>query len=70
MYLDSQRTHQLAGVYHIKADFFEAYVCRRHASNRGSVVISVDHIYVSGDTAIVEMTSISTAMNRRPYAAG
>ena len=27
----------------------------------------VDHIYVSGDTAIVEMTSTSTALNGRPY---
>ena len=28
----------------------------------------VDHIYVSGDSAIVEMVSTSTALNGRPYA--
>jgi uncharacterized protein len=29
--------------------------------------MKVDHIYVSGDTAIVEMTSTSFALNGRPY---
>ena len=31
------------------------------------VVMNLDHIYVSGDTGIVEMTSTSTALNGRPY---
>ena len=31
------------------------------------VEFKVDHIYVSGDTAIIEMTSTSTALNGRPY---
>jgi ketosteroid isomerase-like protein len=30
--------------------------------------MKVDHIYVSGDTAIVEMASTSIALNGRPYA--
>jgi ketosteroid isomerase-like protein len=30
--------------------------------------MKIDHIYVSGDTAIVEMTSTSVALNGRPYA--
>ena len=29
--------------------------------------MKLDNIYVSGDTAIVEMTSTSTALNGRPY---
>ena len=31
----------------------------------GSVVMKVDHIYVSGDVAVVEMTSTSFALNGR-----
>ena len=30
--------------------------------------MKVDHIYVSDDTAIVDMTSTSFALNERPYA--
>jgi uncharacterized protein len=62
-------THPVAGVYNSKADFL------KHTFERlgrllkvGSVIMKVDHIYVSGDTAIVEMTSTSIALNGRPYA--
>jgi ketosteroid isomerase-like protein len=62
-------THPLAGVYNSKADFL------KHTFDRlakiikgGSVIMKIDHIYVSGDTAIVEMTSTSVALNDRPYA--
>jgi uncharacterized protein len=62
-------THPEAGVYNSKSDFL------KHTFERlgrllkgGSVVMKVDHIYVSGDTAIVEMASTSIALNGRPYA--
>ena len=29
--------------------------------------MKVDHIYVSGETTVAEMTSTSTALNGRPY---
>ena len=61
-------THPLAGVYNSKADFLNHTFERLGKILKGrSVVMKLDHIYVSGDTAIVEMTSTSTALNGRPY---
>ena len=62
-------THPLAGVYNSKADFLK-HTFERLARiiKGGSVIMKIDHIYVSGDTAIVEMTSTSVALNGRPYA--
>ena len=63
-------THPLAGVYNSKADFLNHTFERLDKILKGeSVVMKLDHIYVSDDTAIVEMTSTSTtALNGRPYA--
>ncbi len=61
-------THPLAGVYNSKADFLKHTFERLDKLLKGgTVVLKVDHIYVSGDNAIVEMTSTSTALNGRPY---
>jgi ketosteroid isomerase-like protein len=62
-------THPLTGVYNSKADFLK-HTFERLARiiKGGSVIMKIDHIYVSGDTAIVEMTSTSVALNGRPYA--
>src|SRR2546428_6955477 len=62
-------THPLAGVYNSKADFLK-HTFERLARllKGGSAIMKVHHIYVSGDTAIVEMTSTSVALNGRPYA--
>jgi uncharacterized protein len=61
-------THPLAGVYNSKADFLNhTFECPGRVLKEGSVVMKLDHIYVSGDTAIVEMTSTSTALKGRPY---
>ena len=62
-------THPLAGVYNSKADFLK-HTFERLARiiKGGSVIMKIGHIYVSGDTAIVEMTSTSVALNGRPYA--
>jgi len=64
-------THPVAGVYIYisKADFLKHTFERLDRLLKGgSVVMKVDHIYVSGDTAIVEMTSTSFALNGWPYA--
>ena len=59
-------THPLAGVYKSKTDFLKNTFERLgKILKEGSVVMKVDHIYVSGDIAVVEMTS--TALNGRPY---
>jgi uncharacterized protein len=61
-------THPLAGVYKSKTDFLKNTFERLgKVLKEGSVVMKVDHIYVSGDIAVVEMTSTSTALNGRPY---
>jgi ketosteroid isomerase-like protein len=61
-------THPLAGMYNSKADFLNHTFERLDKIlKEGSVVMKLDHIYVSGDTAIVEMTSTSTALSGRPY---
>ena len=61
-------THPLAGVYNSKAEFLNATFERvANLLKEGPIVMRIDHIYVSGDTAIVEMTSTSTALNGEPY---
>jgi ketosteroid isomerase-like protein len=62
-------THPLAGMYYRKDDFLQ-YTFKRlgRILKEGSVVMMIDHVYVSGDTAIVDMTSTSIALNGRPYA--
>ncbi len=62
-------THPLAGVYNSKADFLK-HTFERLARiiKGGSVIMKINYIYVSTDTAIVEMTSTSVALNGRPYA--
>ena len=61
-------THPLAGVYNKKDDFLQRTFERLgRLLKEGSVVMRIDHVYVSGDTAIVEMTSTSIALNGRPY---
>jgi uncharacterized protein len=61
-------THPLAGVYNSKADFLNHTFERLgKILKKRPVVMKLDHIYVSGDTAIVEMTSTSTALNGRRY---
>ena len=63
------KTHPLAGVYNRKDDFLQHTFERLgRILKEGSVVVRIDHVYVSNDTAIVEMNSTSIALNGRPYA--
>ena len=60
-------THPMAGVYKTKTDFLAHTIHRLNKLLTGDPVLNVNHIIVSGDTAVVEMTSASTARNGKPY---
>lgn len=62
-------THSLAGAHNKKDDFLQRTFERLGSLlKEGSVVTRIEHVYISGDAAIVEMTSTSIALNGRPYA--
>jgi uncharacterized protein len=60
-------THPLAGTYHTKADFFAHTFARLNKLLKEGVVLRVTHLLVDGDTAAVEMESLSTALNGKPF---
>lgn len=60
-------THPLAGVYHSKQDFLNATFLRLNKILNEGVVLKVKHVYVDGMTAIVEMQSLSSAKNGKPF---
>ena len=60
-------THPLAGNYHTKADFFTHTFARLNKILKEGVVLRVTNILVDGDSAAVEMESLSTALNGKPF---
>jgi uncharacterized protein len=60
-------THPLAGAYNSKADFLKHTFERLGKVLKGVVLIKVDHTFVSGDIAVVEMTSTSTTLNGKSW---
>jgi uncharacterized protein len=60
-------THPLAGTYHTKADFLAHTFARLDKILKEGVVLRVTHILVDGDSAAVEMESLSTALNGKPF---
>ena len=60
-------THPLAGRYHSKTAFLDATFRRLNKVLKEGVVLHVDHIFMDGNTAIVEMRSLSTANNGEPF---
>ena len=60
-------THPLAGHYHNKAAFLEATFKRLDKILKEGVILKVNHVFVDGSTAIVEMQSLSTAVNEKPF---
>lgn len=60
-------THPMAGIYKSKSDFLAHTLHRLNKLLTGELVLNVNHMIVSGDTAVVEMTSASTARNGKPY---
>jgi len=60
-------THPLAGHYASKTDFVEHTFARLNKILAEGVVLKVRHVIVSGDEAAVEMVSLSTAKNGKPF---
>lgn len=56
-------THPLAGHYHSKADFIAGTFAKLNRVLPNGAELHVDHLYVSGDTAIVELHSEAIAKN-------
>ena len=60
-------THPLAGTYHSKEDFIYHTFQRLNRILQEGVILKVKNILVHGETAVVEMESISTALNGKPF---
>ena len=60
-------THPLAGTYHTKVDFLSHTFARLNKILKEGVVLRVTNIMVDGDSAAVEMESLSTALNGKAF---
>jgi ketosteroid isomerase-like protein len=61
-------THPLAGTYHTKENFLAHTFARLNKLLKEGVVLRVTNLLVDGDdTAAVEMESLSTALNGKPF---
>ena len=60
-------THPLAGTYHTKADFLAHTFARLNKLLKEGVILRVTNLQVDGDTAVVELQSLSTALNGKPF---
>jgi uncharacterized protein len=62
-------THPLAGTYHTKENFLAHTFARLDKLLKEGVVLRVTHLLVDGDgdTAAVELESLSTALNGKPF---
>ena len=60
-------THPLAGTYHTKDDFISHTFARLDKILKEGVVLRVTNVLVDGDSAVVEMESLSTALDGKPF---
>src|ERR671917_24171 len=60
-------SHPLAGTYYTKADFLAHLRPVGQDSQGEGVLLRVAHILVDGDSAAVEMESLSTALNGKAF---
>ena len=60
-------THPLAGVYKNKQEFVYKTFIRLNKLLKGEIILKVNNIIVQGDNAVVEMISLSTALNGMPF---
>jgi len=60
-------THPLPGTYHTKANFLAHTFARLNKLLKEGVVLRVTNLLVDGDTAAVELQSLSTALNGKPF---
>ena len=59
--------HPLAGSYRTKSDFLAHTFARFNKILKEGVVLRVTNVLVDGDSAAVEMKSLSTALNGKPF---
>lgn len=60
-------SHPLAGDYDSKQSFIENTFERIEKSLTDSLRMTVDHILVTDDTAVVELSALGVAKNGRPF---
>jgi len=60
-------THPLAGTYHSKEEFVSHTFQRLNRILKKGVILKVKNIFLQDETAVVEMESISTALNGNPF---
>jgi uncharacterized protein len=60
-------THPLAGTYKSKKDFISHTFERLNKILKEGVILKVKNILIQEDTAVVEMESLSTAANGKPF---
>jgi uncharacterized protein len=60
-------THPLAGTYHSKEEFVSHTFQRLNRILKKGVILKVKNILLQDETAVVEMESISTALNGKPF---
>jgi ketosteroid isomerase-like protein len=61
-------THPLAGRYHSKQEFIDATFGRLAGVLVGGVKLEIQHLFVDGDTTIVELLSTSTTTEGAAFA--
>ena len=60
-------THPLAGTYKTKKDFIINTFQRLNRVLKEGVILKVNNMLVNDNTAVVEMESLSTAINGKPF---
>ncbi len=60
-------THPLAGVYKNKQEFVYKTFIRLNKLLKQEIILKINNIIIQGDNAVVEMISISTALNGMPF---
>jgi len=60
-------SHPLAGIYESKKDFLASTFQRLNRILKEGVVLKVKSLLVKDWTAVVEMESVSTALNGKPF---
>lgn len=60
-------THPLAGNYKNKNDFISHTFARLNKILKDGVILKLNHIFLQGNIAVVEMESLSVALNGKPF---
>jgi len=60
-------TNVLSGTYRSRQEFIDQAIARLNQSLDGGIQMDIHNVYVDGDTAILEMTSIAQAKKGHPY---